>query len=246
MVGVGGWLAACCAATVALLAWRTLGTRMEAVTRACHELRGPLTAARLGLQLGARAGDLSAERLRALDLELGRAGLALDDLGAMGTRHRSTPASTPVDMGELVSSSVEAWRGAAAARGCEVRAVWFGPPAAVRGDRLRLAQATGNLIANAIEHGGGEIEVRGRCEAGAEVRVEVLDSGPGLPAALHELTRHARRGRGQRGRGLAIATTVARAHGGRLRAEASRHGARLVLELPALELPVPGGSRRAP
>ena len=143
MVGVGGWLAACCAATVALLAWRTLGTRMEAVTRACHELRGPLTAARLGLQLGARAGDLSAERLRALDLELGRAGLALDDLGAMGTRHRSTPASTPVDMGELVSSSVEAWRGAAAARGCELRAVWFGPPAAVRGDRLRLAQATG-------------------------------------------------------------------------------------------------------
>ena len=86
MVGVGGWLAACCAATVAVLAWRTLGARMEAVTRACHELRGPLTAARLGLQLGARAGDLSADRLRAIDLELGRAGLALDDLGAVGSR----------------------------------------------------------------------------------------------------------------------------------------------------------------
>jgi signal transduction histidine kinase len=232
MMGVGGWLAALCAVTVAVLAWRTLGIRMEAVTRACHELRGPLTAARLGLQLGARSGDLSAERLRALDLELGRAGLALEDLGAVGTRRRSPPWLAPVEISELVSSSVEAWRAAAAAQGCQLRATWLGPPAHVLGDRLRLAQATGNLIANAIEHGGGVIEIRGSSEAGG-VKVEVLDDGRGLPAPLDELTRRARRGRGRRGRGLAIAAAVAHAHGGRLSAAANDHGARIVLELPA-------------
>ena len=52
---------------------------MEAVARACHELRGPLAAARLGLELGVRVGELSPAQLRALELELGRASLALDD-----------------------------------------------------------------------------------------------------------------------------------------------------------------------
>jgi signal transduction histidine kinase len=100
------------------------------------------------------------------------------------------------------------------------------------GDRYRLAQATGNLIANAIEHGGGEVEVLGRLD-GAHVRVEVTDHGPGLPAAVSELARGARGGKGRRGRGLAIAATIARHQGGRLAAAPSERGARLVLELPA-------------
>jgi signal transduction histidine kinase len=241
MLDIGGWLAACCAATLAGLAWRTLAVRMEAVTRACHELRGPLTAARLGLQLGARSGELSADRLRALDLELGRAGLALEDLGAVGTRRESTPRLAPVDMTELLSSSVEACRPAAAAQACELRTIWLGPTVAVLGDRLRLAQATGNLIANAIEHGGGMIEVRGSTGV-AGVTVEVRDDGPGLPAPLPELMRRARRGRGQRGRGLAIASAVAEAHGGRLRvAPVGDWQTRVVLELPLL-----GEARRVP
>jgi signal transduction histidine kinase len=234
MLGIGGWLAACCAATLAGLAWRTLSARMEAVTRACHELRGPLTAARLGLQISARSGELSADRLRALDLELGRAGLALDDLGAVGTRYGPPARLAPVDMAELLRSSVEAWRPAAVAEGCELRATWAGPARQVLGDRLRLAQATGNLIANAIEHGGGMIEVRGS-PGDAGVRVEVRDDGPGLPAPLPELLRRARRGRGRRGRGLAIVSAVAEAHGGKLTASpAGDRRGRLVLELPLL------------
>ena len=59
----------------------------ELIARAAHELRGPITAARLAVDLGARGGELTAERLRAVELELDRATLALDDLG--GTRSRS-------------------------------------------------------------------------------------------------------------------------------------------------------------
>src|SRR5207253_667336 len=73
----GGWMAASAAALAALIVRRSLDVRMEAVARACHELRGPLAAAQLGLELGVRVGELSPAQLRALDLELGRASLAL-------------------------------------------------------------------------------------------------------------------------------------------------------------------------
>lgn len=234
-LSVGGWLAASGLGLAAGGAWRVLTGRMETVARACHELRGPLTAARLGLQLGASAGELSAARLRAIDLELGRAALALEDLDAVRARAPMT-AWRPleaVDLGELVADSVEAWRPAAAASAVELTASWSGGPASVWGDRLRLAQATGNLIANAIEHGGGVVEVRGSASAGRAL-VEVSDTGPGLPAPVAELARRPRAGRGARGRGLAIANAVASSHGGRLAAAPARRGARLVLELPVV------------
>jgi signal transduction histidine kinase len=65
----------------------------------------------------------------------------------------------------------------------------------------------------------------------ATVRVAVGDQGPGLPAPVLELRRRPRRGRGTRGRGLAIAADVAEAHGGALVSAPSERGARLVLEL---------------
>jgi signal transduction histidine kinase len=239
----GGWVAASAAMLVAAVVRRSLDLRMEAVARACHELRGPLAAAQLGVELGARVGDLSPAQLQALHQELGRASLALDDLAAVGLRNARSRAAGPVDVRELLGDSVEAWRAAAGARGAQLALDWTGAPARVWGVRLRLAQATGNLIANAIEHGGGAVVVRGRVvgagfgegAAGSErVRIEVVDGGPGLPATVTELVRRPRGGRGRRGRGLAIAAAIARDHGGRLAAAPSERGARLVLELPAV------------
>jgi signal transduction histidine kinase len=242
-VSLGGWLAASGAGLAAGAVWRALAGRMESVARACHELRGPLTAARLGLQLGASTGELSPARLRAIDLELGRAALALEDLDSARTRRiQAWRPPEPIDLEQLVSDSGEAWGAAAAARGVELRASWAGCPSRVWGDRLRLAQAMGNLIANAIEHGGGVVDVRG-CAHRGRARIEVTDTGP-LPAPVDELARRPHRGRGPRGRGLAIATAIAESHGGRLAAAPSRRGARLVLELPAVEgTPGAGGDR---
>jgi signal transduction histidine kinase len=232
-LSVSGWLAASGAGVGAAAVWRMLAGRMESVARACHELRGPLTAARLGLQLGVTTGELSPARLRAIDLELGRAALALEDLDSAGRRGGSAwRPLEPVDMRQLVADSVEARLSAAAAGGVEVRASWSGGSPAVWGDRLRLAQAIGNLIANAIEHGGDVVSVRGRGEPG-RVRIEVIDDGPGLPAPVSELARRPHAGRGRRGRGLAIATAIITRHGGRLAAAPCARGARLVVELPA-------------
>ncbi|MGZ6617226.1 MAG: sensor histidine kinase [Solirubrobacteraceae bacterium] len=232
---VGGWLLASVAVCSGLVVRRSSEMRMEAVARACHELRGPLAAARLGLDLGVRLGELSPAQLRALELELARASLALDDLAAVGKRARAGQPRDQVDVAELLADSVEAWRAAAAARGAALALEWSGPAACVRGERLRLAQATGNLIANAIEHGGGAIKVRGSLAPEHQrVRIEVVDAGPGMPAPVADLARRPRGGRGARGRGLAIAATIARDHGGRLASAPSERGARLVLELPAV------------
>jgi signal transduction histidine kinase len=262
-----GWVLAVAAAVAALGARLLLGSRAEQVARACHELRGPLTAARLGLECGLRVGGLPPSRLRAIELELGRATLALADLGASDRgawprkrqiRSFSRPSCRRgdglsgverFDVRGLLEDSVEAWRAVASSLGLELAVSWSGGPAEVLGDRLRLAQATGNLIANAIEHGGGEIQVRGSADRSV-VRIEVADQGPGLRALPAELGRRARgrwtpprhRARGRwtpsrsrvrsRGHGLAIAAAVAAAHGGLLSSAPSERGARLVLELP--------------
>ncbi len=196
-----------------------------------HELRAALCAVRLGVELAARGGELCPPRFRALELELDRAELALEELDGGAARLEYEP----VNARELLADSVEAWRAFADARGVDLELRWSGPDALVLGDRIRLSQATGNLIANAIEHGSGPVAVRGRLVAGI-VKIEVTDSGTGLPGAIAELVERAGEGRSHRGRGLAIASAVARAHGGRLASAPCGRGARLMLELPLLDV----------
>ena len=115
--------------------------------------------------------------------------------------------------------------------GCRLELAEPRSVAIVRGDRVRLAQAVGNLVANALEHGDGRVQLQARAH-GDRVRIEVADEGPGLPAPVGDLTRRPRAGRGRRGRGLAIAADIADRHGGRLVAAPSARGARIALELP--------------
>jgi DNA-binding response OmpR family regulator len=233
------WLLAAVAIVVAAVGRLELRRRQELVARACHELRGPLTAAHLALHAGARHGDAPPQRLAAIDLEVKRAGMALDDLAAARRGRRAPDRDEPVDVGDLLAYQAATWRIVADVFGCRLELVEPGRRAIVRGDRLRLAQAVGNLVANALEHGTGRVELLAR-SLGDRVRIEVADEGPGLPAPVRDLTRRPRAGRGRRGRGLAIAADIADRHGGRLVAAPSSRGARVALELPAWRGARPG------
>jgi signal transduction histidine kinase len=215
---------------IAHLAWVLVVTALHArgrrrllqAARAQHEVRGPLAVARLAL-----GGLERTARVEAIDLELRRAALALDDLAGR-PRARGREA---VDVGRLLADAAPAWSALAERHG---RTLTVEPaPARVAGDALRLAQACANLVANAVEHGGDLVHVRASTGSG-HVRVEVSDNGPGLPATVPALLAAARGRRSHRGHGLAIASAIARRHGGRVTSVPSPHGARVILELPAL------------
>lgn len=211
-----------------------LRRRRELVARACHELRGPLTAARLCLATIERRREAPPERIAVLDLELRRAALALDDFAAARSGRRIIDRTEPVEIAELIEEQFESWHAVAGAFRSRIALGGLLPGTTVHGDRLRLAQAIANLVANALEHGPGRIELAARLVDDGHVRIEVADEGPGLPAPIAELTRRARAGRGSRGRGLAIAAEIAERHGGLLVASPSSRGARIGLELPCL------------
>jgi signal transduction histidine kinase len=225
-----GWLLAL-AGVACLLVLRVRQARAAVrVARACHELRGPLGAARLAL--AAMDGEAPPARLAALDLELRRAGLALEDLGAARRGRSVAGREEPIAVAELLGEQRAVWDLVARALGATLVLGEDLPSVHVLGDRLRLAQAIGNLIVNALQHGGGRVELSARL-AGDAVRIEVSDEGPGLPAGIVALAER-REGAGRHGHGLAVAASVARRHGGRLAPAPSARGARIGLELPAL------------
>ena len=252
LIALSSWVATAAVGALHVRARR----RLVLVARASHELRGPLCAVQLGLR--GLAGEPAT--VAAIELELRRAGRALDDLAAAPSGARGATRPELVDLAALAVAYAPAWRALAAAHGAELR---LEPPAVVSrdaagaggscpagsrpagtisqttvyADPLRIAQACANLVGNAAEHGGEIVRVRVRAAAGS-VWIEVADDGPGLPATVSALTASARVRRGRRGHGLAIAAAIAEHHGGRLAAAPSQAGARLMLEVPAARSPV--------
>ena len=110
----------------------------------------------------------------------------------------------------------------------------------IEADRLRLEQALGNLLENALRHGEGVVTLSAVIADGA-VELHVRDQGGGFPSdflsrAFERFTRaeESRSGHGA-GLGLAIVQTIAQAHHGH--ATAANHpegGADVTIRLPAV------------
>ena len=179
-----------------------------------HELRGPVAALALAAEASARRPGRTAAA--AVEAQLERAKLGLADLAAARSGRRSPPLVARVPVRQVAER-------VAAAGNVEVD--WRAGPARVDADPARISQALGNLVSNALEHGGGRVELRGVRDAD-RVRIELSDSGPGFGAAP-EPDWHT-----GRGRGLAIAARAVEEAGGQLRIASSEDGATVAVELP--------------
>jgi signal transduction histidine kinase len=143
------------------------------------------------------------------------------------------------DVGELSAELAEMYDPLAEERGASLEFDRPSRPIPLFGHRQLLAQAVSNLIENAIRYGSAGGKIRVNVEPGGrQIRVEVGDRGPGIPADRRDEARRrfgrldSSRSDEGAGLGLALAEAIAHLHEGRLKLEDNEPGLLTVLELP--------------
>jgi len=187
-----------------------------------HEIRNPLNAARLQLELlrraAAKAGsEPMTRRADIVSQELGRLTTLLNDfLGLARPKHQAAPGIDPV---ELAAQVHELHEPSADEAGVALRFEAGSDLPPIVADAGRLKQALINLVVNAIDatsgRDGAAIAIRVEADGDA-VSFSVVDNGPGLPDPAAVLTPFETTKEGGTGLGLPIVQRIAQMHGGEL------------------------------
>ena len=218
-----------------------------------HELKTPLTALREGAELlhDEVAGPLAPPQhqvvsiMRDNSVKLQR--LIEELLDYQRALHAAASLEVrPLDLDQLVREAAHSHELAAQAKG--LRLTIEAQATTLEADPQKLRSIVDNLISNAVKFTppGGTIAVRARA-AGGEAVIEVMDTGPGVPAEERESifnlffrgrSKAAEGGRVKgSGLGLAIAREFVEAHGGQITVvpgggEGGRYGAHFRVTLP--------------
>jgi signal transduction histidine kinase len=198
------------------------------VADASHELRTPLALLKAELELALRRKRTHAEleeALRSASEETDRLTLLAEDLlliarsdaGELPLRREAVPAA------EVLGVVAERFSALAGGLGRPLEVM---PPngLVLDADPVRLEQALGNLVSNALAHGSGRVVLSAERHSGL-IELHVQDEGPGFPSAFISgaFDRFSRsdesRSGGGSGLGLSIVELIARAHGGAVGAE---------------------------
>jgi signal transduction histidine kinase len=208
---------------------------------ASHELRTPLSVLRTELELAQRRERSPQELaavLRSAAEEVDRLSRLAEDLLVLA---RSDERSLPLKRDRIrLADLLERVRRRFGPRAEQAgRELMISAPDGAEAllDPVRLEQALGNLVDNALRYGAGPVRLEA-ARANGFVALAVRDDGDGfppdyMPRAFERFSRadDARSGAGA-GLGLALVDAVARAHGGRAFARNGGAGTRIGLVVP--------------
>ncbi|MDH4116725.1 MAG: ATP-binding protein [Acidimicrobiia bacterium] len=218
--------------------------RRDFVADASHELKTPVAtilasmeALQLALQHDADRAQGFAGQVESAAQRLAR---IIDDLLDLSRLEAGVKDIAVVDLASLASEQVDLVLGAAAAGGVTLTADLS--PAHVRGAASDLTLAIRNLLDNAIRYTdeGGSVALVVRA-MGDRARVEVRDTGVGIPSRAHSrvferffrVDEARSRATGGTGLGLAIVRHVVERHGGSVTLESELgRGSTFVIDLP--------------
>jgi signal transduction histidine kinase len=210
-----------------------------------HQLRTPLAALRLRLDLLAQESGEAADFAGALG-EVARLSRLVDGLLAVARAENATPVARPVPVEQVISERIAAWTPVAAEQGLRLTAPEMPPARALIADGY-LEQILDNLIANAVDATGpGNHITVSVAVVPLRVQVAVADDGPGMSEAEMDraFRRFATSTAGGSGLGLAIVYRLASSSGGSARlARTEGGGLTVIVELPraaAARLALPG------
>ena len=185
------------------------------LANASHELRSPLARLKMAVSM---VDDVPEPQRAKLIQEIHTNIAELDALveevllasrldSALDALHKE-----PVDLAALAHEE-----------GARVNAQVMGPPLSVPADERLLRRALRNLLENAHRYGQSDIQLQWFAPEDGQVKIQVCDRGPGIPAAYRErifeaffrLPGHAER-EGGVGLGLSLVRQIAQRHAGQV------------------------------
>jgi signal transduction histidine kinase len=204
-----------------------------------HQLRTPLTALRLRLDLlTGDVDDTAAAELAGAQGEIARLSRLLDGLLAVARAEAAVPRPEPVRADGVAAERVTAWEPVARERKISLSARPAGPVLAYLGPG-DLEQMLDNIVANALDAvpEGGTVRIEA-ARRGGRAAIRVVDNGPGMDQDAKDaaVQRFASPGPHGNGLGLAIVSHLAAANGGELRLRDTPGGG-LTVELDLLTAP---------
>jgi signal transduction histidine kinase len=205
-----------------------------------HQLRTPLAALRLRLDLLAQDADQpTAHELAAAQGEIARLSRLVDGLLAVARAENAVGKPVEVAVDEVIQDRAAAWRPVAEERGIELMTECPEPAGASLGDG-HLEQILDNLLDNALDAvpSGGRVTVSAAA-LGQEARVTVADDGPGMSQQRQEAAfrRFASASPAGAGLGLAIVHRLVTSNGGSVAlSDTPGGGLTVTLDLPGGQL----------
>ena len=229
--------------------------RRRLINDVSHELNTPLSVIQLeakglrdGLQMPEDASDHiigEVDRLRGLVTDLNS--LAETDHGELRLTFESS------SVYELLAAELDRWRPPFQAQQVELSLRASSDLPLVDIDRVRMSQALGNVLSNAVRctEAGGRVLVEAGVESHGWLAILITDNGMGIDVAdlphvfdrFYRTDRSRSRAIGGTGLGLAITRTIVLAHGGTVTMESDGpgRGATVTVRLP-LNKQTPSGS----